>query len=218
MAVAVGFTMFVPGASSADAVRWPVLPKGRTSVVVILDRDVRARITGVSWKPGCPVGLDDLRLLMVTYRGFDGGARVGPLIVHRGVAKAVSSVFDELYRARFPIANIALVDDFEADDDRSTFADNTSAFNCRRVAGAKHWSQHAYGKAIDINPRENPYVHADGHVLDLAARPFVDRVDARPGMITPDGPVVRAFARVGWLWGGTWRTTKDYQHFSSNGR
>jgi D-alanyl-D-alanine carboxypeptidase len=204
--------------SLAETVRWPVIPNGRTSVVVVLDRAIRARVTGISWRRGCPVALDDLRIVMVTYRGFDGDDHVGPLIVHRSVASNVASVFDELYEAKFPIRTIALVDDFGADDDRSTLADNTSGFNCRRVAGAKHWSQHAYGKAVDINPLENPYVYADGHVLDAAARPFLDRKDARPGMITADGPVVAAFARVGWDWGGSWRTTKDYQHFSSSGR
>ena len=190
---------------------------GRESVVTKLDAATRARISGVSWHPGCPVGLDDLRLVTVTFVGFDSADHVGELIVHRSVAANVALTFDELYRAKFAFARIRLVDDFGADDDRSTLANNTSAFNCRAAEGSTRWSAHAYGEAIDINPLQNPYVYADGHVLDPAAKTFVDRSKVRTGMITTDGPVVKAFARIGWGWGGRWRTTKDYQHVSARG-
>jgi hypothetical protein len=93
-------------------------------------------------------------------------------------------------------------------------ADNTSAFNCRFVEGTSRWSMHAYGEAIDVNPVENPYVQGS-HVSPPAGRPFADRSRVRPGMATPNGVLVRAFASVGWKWGASFG---DYQHFSTTGR
>jgi hypothetical protein len=100
-----------------------------------------------------------------------------------------------------------LVEKFGGSDEASMAADNTSAFNCRRIAGTSRWSEHAYGRAIDINPVENPHVTA-----------AIDRSQLRPGMIVADDVVVKAFAAIGWSWGGTWRSSKDYQHFSATGR
>ena len=108
------------------------------------------------------------------------------------------------------------VESYGASDDRSMAADNTSAFNCRPVEGTGVWSQHAYGRAIDINPRENPEV-TGGRVLPPNGWAFVDRAHRGRGMIRPEGVVVRAFAAVGWGWGGSWHSLKDYQHFSANG-
>ena len=109
------------------------------------------------------------------------------------------------------------VEAFGASDERSMAADNTSAFNCRSVRGAEVWSQHAYGRAIDINPRENPEVTGDRRPAEERAgvrRPVAPR---RKGMILPGDVVVRAFAAVGWGWGGSWHSLKDWQHFSANG-
>jgi hypothetical protein len=103
-------------------------------------------------------------------------------------------------------------------DDRSMAADNTSAFNCRYAVapGPKRWSVHAYGEAIDVNTVENPYLEG-GRVLPPAGKPFTDRHRARPGMAVPGGTLVRAFASVGWLWGGRWTASPDWQHFSRTG-
>ena len=98
-----------------------------------------------------------------------------------------------------------LVDDYGASDYASIEADNTSAFNCRRATGASRWSQHAYGRAIDVNPIENPYVYADGTTTHARSRPYLDRAERRPGMAYRGGTLVRAFPRAGWGWGGTWR-------------
>ena len=96
-------------------------------------------------------------------------------------------------------------------------ANNTSAFNCRPVAGTSRWSEHAYGRAIDVNPVQNPYV-AGRHVSPPAGRRYADRAGRAPGMIRAGDAVVRAFAAAGWGWGGAWRTARDYQHFSASGR
>ena len=118
-------------------------------------------------------------------------------------------------------ANVDLLrgflDAYGANDDRSMAADNTSAFNCRVVPGTRRLSMHAYGRAIDVNPVENPYVHG-GLVEPPAGRAYLDRSRRRPGMAMQTGVLVRAFASVGWHWGGLWRSSKDYQHFSTTGR
>ena len=193
------------------------------SVIERLDPAAQEAMVGVAWTEGCPVPLRDLRRVTIPFIDFSGASRRGSLVVHRDVAAAVGRVFIALYSSRFPVASIAPIEAFGGDDDRSTMANNTSAFNCRPSFGAdgaptKRWSQHAYGRAVDVNPVQNPYVLADGSVLDPAARPYVDRRLGEPGMVVSGGAVVKAFAAEGWKWGGNWRTTKDYQHFSVNAR
>jgi hypothetical protein len=177
----------------------------------------RERMTGVSWRPGCPVGLADLRLLRVRHWGFDGDVHRGRLVLHRDVAKGMLGVMRRLFRLRFPIRQMRLVDAYGADDHRSMDADNTSAFNCRFVAGTSSWSEHAYGRAIDLNPIENPYVTDSGYVSPPAGARYANRGRHARGMVHRRGPVVQAFAAAGWQWGGNWAWPKDYQHFSTSG-
>jgi len=181
-----------------------------------IDSAQAKRMTGVSWRPGCPVGLRDLRLLRLSHWGFDGTTRTGRLIVHRDVARELVQVFGDLYAARIPIRRMVPVDAYGASDFRSIEADNTSAFNCRFVEGTTRWSNHAYGTAIDVNPIENPYV-SGGRTAHRASRPYVARTPRRPGMAYEGGALVRAFDRIGWGWGARWTSVKDYQHFSASG-
>ena len=171
-----------------------------------------------SWREGCPVPLDQLRLVKVVHWGFDGAEHGGELVVHASSAGGMARTFDQLLADRFPIQQVRLVDEYGADDDRSMAANNTSAFNCRRVAGSTSWSEHAYGRAIDVNPVQNPYVTKSGSVSPPAGSAYTDRSNKRPGMITAGDATVAAFARIGWRWGGYWSSAKDYQHFSSTGR
>lgn len=183
-----------------------------------IDAKTRARMSGVSWHRGCPVGFAGLRLLTVSHWGFDGRPHRGRLVVNRDAATAMSRAMHSLFRLRFPIHQMRLVDAYGADDHRSMAADNTSAFNCRTIAGsAGVWSEHAYGRAIDVNPLENPYVTESGYVSPPASTPYANRSRRRQGMIHRDGPVVDAFAAVGWKWGGNWPWPRDYQHFSATG-
>jgi D-alanyl-D-alanine carboxypeptidase len=170
-----------------------------------------------SWHPGCPVAPAQLRRLRLSYVGFDGRAHTGTLIVHASTIGSLTKVFRRLYLAEFPIRRMRSVDAYGANDDRSMAADNTSAFNCRFVSGTRRWSMHAYGKAVDVNPVENPYV-SGSRVQPPAGRAFLDRSNVRRGMAVRGGVVVRAFSAVGWKWGGFWRGTPDHQHFSTNGR
>ncbi len=170
-----------------------------------------------SWRPGCPVPLEALRLVTLDHWGSDGAEHQGELVVHADHAESMVRAFRVLFDARFPVERMQLVDAFAGDDHASTLANNTAAFNCRAVVGAPGvWSEHAFGRAIDVNPKVNPYLLDPrlGHP-DLA--PFVDRGRQDPGMIRPADVVVAAFASVGWSWGGTW-AAPDYQHFSATGR
>jgi hypothetical protein len=179
---------------------------------------VTAAQLGASWRPGCPVGPEQLRLVRVSFVGFDGRPHTGALVVNRSVANDAQVVFARLYAARFPIRRMQPVARFGGSDDRSMAVDNTSAFNCRYAVapGPKRWSVHAYGEAIDVNTVENPYLEG-GRVLPPAGRAFTDRGRYRRGMAVAGGVLVRAFASVGWLWGGRWTASPDWQHFSKTG-
>jgi hypothetical protein len=186
--------------------------------VQTIPRALRETMTPTSWRPGCPVSLDELRLVSLAYIGFDGRPHRGRLIVNRDAATAVVGAFRMLYAARFPIRRMVPVDAYGGDDFRSIEADNTSAFNCRPATGSSHWSNHAYGRAIDVNPIENPYI-SGGHTSHRASVTYLDRRRVRPGMAVAGGALVRAFAAQGWGWGGRWSgSTQDTQHFSYNGR
>lgn len=175
-----------------------------------------ARLTH-SWRPGCPVSPRDLRLLQLSYWGFDDRAHQGELVVAARHAEAIVSVFAQLFEVRFPIERMELVDVYEGNDDRSMVANNTSAFNCREVAGRPGvLSQHALGTAIDVNPLINPWVHS-GRVDPPEAAQYADRTKPWKGAIYADDVVVRAFAAIGWGWGGYWPGSYDYQHFAAGG-
>ena len=157
-------------------------------------------------------------MLKLTYWGFDDRPHQGSLVVNVSAANAMVEVFRRLFEERFPIRRMEPVDVFGGSDDASTEADNTAAFNCRNAVaeGPPHWSMHAYGLAIDVNPVENPYL-LGGKVLPPSGRAYLDRSSYRPGMAVEGGVLTSAFAAVGWHWGGRW-ANPDYQHFSSTGR
>ena len=182
-----------------------------------LPAKLRRRMEGVSWHRGCPVSLGDLRLVKASRIDFHGRPRQGRLVVNEDYAKGMVKVLRRLYAKRFPIRRMELIDRYGGDDHRSMHHDNTSAFNCRFVNGTTRWSMHAYGKAIDINPRENPYVSGD-YVSPPEGRPYADRSDKRKGMLYRHGTAARAMKRIiGWKWAGNWPGARDYQHFSATG-
>jgi hypothetical protein len=181
-----------------------------------IDEQTRQRMSA-SHRDGCPVPLSDLRLVTLRHWGFDGRTHIGELVLHADATDAVVQVFGDVYAARFPVERIRLVDEYGADDARSMAANNTSAYNCRTVAGTTTYSQHAYGRALDVNPVQNPYVSRSGAVEPPSGAAYRDRADVRPGMVVRGGPVVEAFTGLGWGWGGDFSSSKDYQHFSANG-
>ena len=183
----------------------------------------RTEVKRDAWHPGCPVALSDLRVLTVSYVGFDKAAHTGQLVVNRSAAAPLARVFHQLYRLRFEIRHMALADAYGPGRARPADGDVSSGFDCRQAvpspcaggSGTGSWSEHAFGEAVDINPVENPYVGC-GRSRNRASRPYLNRSWHRPGMVT--AAVVRAFESIGWGWGGSWTgSTKDYMHFSATG-
>jgi hypothetical protein len=189
-----------------------------------LSSPVRSQLkAGGFWHKGCPVARSDLRLLTVSYRGFDGHSHAGRLIVNRAATAPLTRSFRRLYTLRFPIRHMAIDDFYGPRRGRPADGDVTAAFECRQAVpspctggrGTGTWSMHAYGLAVDVNPLENPYVGC-GQSRDPATRPFFNRSRHRRGMV--GSRAVRAFTATGWGWGGAWAgNTKDYMHFSSTG-
>ncbi len=175
--------------------------------------DVRARMVRVSHRDDdarCPA-FTALAYLTVDHVAMDGGVARGELVVAAAIAPHAVALFRRLYALGFPIRSLRLVDDFTASDDASMAADNSSAFNFRVVAGTTVLSAHALGRAIDLNPVENPWRKPD-RIEPPAGVAFADRRDVRPGMIVRPGPVVAAFDELGWEWGGDWRHAFDDHH------
>ncbi len=175
-------------------------------------------IAGNSYHYGCPVSLKNLRYIKLTYIGFDGKEHMGELIVNKSVAKEVVAIFKKLYEIKYPIRKMKLVSKYNGSDFASIEADNTSAFNCRNVAGTNKWSLHSFGRAIDINPLENPYVSSSGKISHKGSLPFKKRVrtsnsPTQKALILKNDAIVKIFKAYGWRWGGEFKCCKDYQHF-----
>jgi hypothetical protein len=177
-------------------------------------RPVIARST---WRSRCPVAPAELTWLRLAFWGFDDQRHTGELLVHEDVARDLVSVFGRLYAARFPLEELSIITRRELDAPPTGDGNATTAFACRPTTGGTTYSQHAYGLAVDVNSFQNPYVSGDLVLPELASA-YLHRAPNRPGMIAANGTVVRAFAAIGWEWGGSWRSLKDYQHFSRNGR
>ena len=193
----------------------------QTGVARLTQSQQHAIAAAGEWHRGCPVWMSELRLVSYRYYGFVKATHSGEIVVNQKVAYSVAKVFDKLYRMRFPIRDGAFSSVYGPHPWKS--GDVTASFECRNAGASPcsstttthHWSMHAYGEAIDLDPRENPYVGC-GMTRDRTAVSYMKRSRHRPGMVTP--AVRRAFASIGWGWGGSWfGSTKDYMHFSVNG-
>lgn len=175
---------------------------------------VTAAELGASWRSGCPVEPERLRRVGVDHIGFDGQTHRGELIVHEDLVPDVVSIFQQLYRLGFPVEKMRTLDHYPAADDESSMEDdNTSAFNCRVNPGSNRWSQHAYGRAVDVNPLLNPCLYSSGALQPQSAAAYLDRARTDPGLLHGGDAAVRAFTDRGWRWGGYWTAPIDYQHF-----
>jgi hypothetical protein len=196
--------------------------RGYESSVTTLPPEVQSRLkSGGFWKPGCPVALRDLRLLTVKHWDWDGKRATGRLVVNKRAAQKLRGVFARLYGLHFPIRDMRFGHFYGPSNER--YDDVTASFQCRQSVSSPctgggpsgRWSNHAYGLAIDINPRENPYVGC-GASYNATTRRYTNRTRHLKGMITRRA--VAAFASIGWGWGGSWSgDTKDYMHFSHTG-
>ena len=196
----------------------PAFSEFKASIFNIEPELKKKMIKDNSWRKGCPVDTSDLRYLLLTYIDFYGNDTRGELIVHKDIADDTISVMRELYAIGYPINQMKLVSDFRANDWESIEAGNTSAFNCRNATGSKKWSKHSYGRAIDINPIENPYISRKGHISHKASikykkrRHLVNSSEDRAVLLKNDEATL-IFKKYGFRWGGDWKTIKDYQHF-----
>ena len=189
------------------------------SQIQALTPDEKAAMLDVTWRPGCPVSLEELRRVQIPYNALDGQSLTGDLIVHQDVATEVMTIFTDLHKLGFVIEKISPALTQHGKDDALMRSNITSAFNCRRITGGKGFSRHSYGKAIDINPLWNPYIKGK-KVLPKEAPTFArpPRDVTRPGLIHRDSAVIKVFRKYGWHWGGYWKRVKDFQHFEKKSR
>lgn len=180
-----------------------------------LNDEIIDTITGLSYPDTGTSPLicyDDLCLLHVTYVDFNNNNQPGELICNKSIAADLLDIFQELYENNYQIESIRLIDEFDADDERSMKANNTSCFNYRTVSGSDKLSNHSFGCAIDINPFYNPYVTKSG-IQPEGSEPYADRTADFPHKITSDDLAYKLFTAHGFTWGGNYKSVKDYQHF-----
>jgi hypothetical protein len=188
------------------------------SNIKLIDEKYANKMLGLTYHKECPVSLDELRIVNVKYLGFDNNIYWGDIIVHKDLAFEVSEIFKELFEISYAIKQIIPIEKYNGDDFASIEADNTSAFNCRKAEGSQKYSKHSYGKAIDLNPLENPYVYSNGTTSHEASQKYLIRKSnddsiENKAVLTSSSKAVQIFKKYGWKWGGDWKNIKDYQHF-----
>ena len=175
------------------------------------------KMQGKTWQPNDVIGRSDLRYLRLMHWDYDGKTHHGEMVCNRLIAKKLISIFMELYRQHYPIQRIRLADDYDADDEQQMRDNNSSCFCYRTVSGRQHLSFHARGLAVDINTLYNPYVRTGKNgervVEPSTAVPYCDRQKTFRYKITKGDLCYRLFIKNGFIWGGSWQTVKDYQHF-----
>ena len=178
--------------------------------------DVFEKMQGKSYKAECPIPREDLRYVHVLHRTLDGQVKNGELVCHNIIAQDLLEIFLELYLRNYPLEKICLVDEYDADDEKSMTDNNSSCFNYRTISYSTKISKHGLGVAVDINPLYNPYVKTvDGrqNVEPAAGKAYLDRDADFPYKIDEDDLCYRLFIEHGFEWGGAWTSCKDYQHF-----
>lgn len=178
---------------------------------------IEQMILNHSYVPNENISLSELKYLRVLHIGFDGKTHIGELIVNESIAGDILSIMKELYDNRYPIEKMVLIDQYEADDNRSMEANNSSAFNYRMIAGSTKLSKHSLGLAVDINPQYNPYIRKDAAGNTMIepenGSEFTDRFKDFPYKIDAQDLCYQLFTAHGFTWGGDWNSVKDYQHF-----
>ena len=175
------------------------------------------RMQGRSWPEGCTIRRADLRYLRLSHYDAEKRQHVGEMVCNKAIADDLIEIFKELYRQKYPIQRIRLIDDYDASDERSMRDNNSSCFCYRRISGTTKLSKHAQGMAVDINTLYNPYVRTGKNgrriVEPATATKYVDRRKSFPYKIVKGALLHRLFLQHGFKWGGSWRTMKDWQHF-----
>lgn len=177
-----------------------------------IPEEVETRMRGRSFPANAKISMSQLRYLTLPHYDFDGNIQKGEMICNKAIAHDLLCIFRALFSKAYPIYSMHLVDDFDADDEASMQANNTSCFNYRYITGTKILSRHAYGMAVDINPLQNPCVRGK-LIQPSTAEEFVDRSKDFPHKIDKDDYCKKVFTSYRFRWGGNWRRMKDYQHF-----
>lgn len=179
----------------------------------IIDSDLKKIIVRSDLKDFNSI-YNELSLINVFYLGYDSLVHRGQIVCHKSVAKELKEVFIELYKIKFPIESVKPVSFFNWNDEKSMISNNTSCFNYRTVSNSNKLSEHSKGLAIDLNPKYNPYISSKGVISPKNGQYNNKNI----GTIVVDSKVISIFKSKGWKWGGNWKRSKDYQHFSKNGR
>lgn len=178
--------------------------------------DVWARMQGKSYAAGCPIPRTELRYVRLLHVDAEGNTRLGEMICNKAIAKKVVCIFRKLYENKYPIECVRLIDDFDANDEKSMTANNTSCFCYRPVNGTTKLSNHAKGLAVDINPLYNPCVRTKNGkqtVEPAAGEPYADRNKDFTYKLKRGDLAHSLFMKAGFMWGGDWQSLKDWQHF-----
>jgi len=183
------------------------------STIHPIPQHIQTKMKQNTWRQGCPLALNQLAYVELDYWGFDDKTHTGALIVNKDLADEVVAIFKVLFQHKFRIQSMKLMDEYKGDDNAAMDANNTSAFNCREVTDKPgEFSQHSYGRAIDINTLINPYVNGN-KILPAQGAPYATRKKNAPGTIMQGDLVYQEFIKHGWDWGGNWYDVQDYQHF-----
>lgn len=153
--------------------------------------------------------IDNIELIDVFYYSFDGKLHKGQLLVHKDVKNDVLEIFSIIQKEKFPVNKAIPIVKYNWSDGASMDDNNSSAFNYRTIAGTSRMSNHAYGKAVDINPMNNPYVDSNGRLSPSKGKYLV----GTPGTFADTSLIVKEFKKRGWRWGGNFKSYKDYHHF-----
>lgn len=175
------------------------------SIIIDSDLNFSEAVSGIKIPASV---IDNLVLINVRYYSFDSLLHQGQLLIHKDVARDIKDIFKFIEDSRFPIEKVIPISEYNWSDEASADDNNTSAFNYRFVSGTRILSNHAHGFAIDINPKQNPYIKRN--IKLPAGSSYKSDV---PGTINSDSKLVKEFKKRGWSWGGNWRSVKDYQHF-----
>lgn len=209
----------LPAGTIVDVKNFQEKQKKSMFYVSKISEDLYGRIYGKSYKKDCTVPLEQLRYIRILYVGFDEETHVGELIVNRSIAQDVKTIFYKLYKHKYQLEKVVLVDEYNADDNLSMADNNTSSFNYRVVEGTTKLSKHSLGLAIDINPKINPYIHTlQGKTVCSPenGKEFEDRTKDFPHKIDTSDYAYKLFTQYGFSWGGAWHSSKDYQHFQKD--
>ena len=176
---------------------------------IIIDSDM-AFIDAISGTTAPQNIIDNLIIVNVQYYSFDNKLHQGQLVIHKDVKNDIIELFDLIKNTKFPIAKVIPIVKYNWNDSISMADNNTSAFNYRNVDGTKSLSKHSFGKAIDINPMQNPYKSKAGIISPRKATYNKNK----SGTLTSDSKIVTFLLSRGWEWGGNYKSIKDWQHFS----